>query len=334
MGLLVITTATPSGKGRGAADRTFAFLRARHSGYVVAHAAGISVLSVTARHVARSSASGDVPPTVPSERTSESLADGTPIIEVLGAPNPEIYDWQLSPYTIDLAVALATRLEAMLVYASLTDFVQHAAAPGEAMADEFYRAIDVSIGGALDAGFVVGLAADHGMRAKVRADGGANVRFLDEALADAGVRGVHTLCPITDPYVSRAPRGARGRRRGSHLDDLDELDRARGVLAGLSRRRGGPRPLGCCSGRSSCRATGSRTHRAGGADASMVWQVPHGARSQRALDVEPLRSHGGSARTDGANDLQPPCATARCVEKSGPTVTCTTFCSTTASRDR
>jgi phosphonoacetate hydrolase len=150
---------------------------------------------------------------------------------VAGAPNPGIYDWRLSPYTIDLALALAARLGAQLVYASLTDFVQHAAAPGEPIADDFYRAVDASIGRALDAGFVVGLAADHGMRAKAGPDGSPNVRFLDDALAAAGVRGAHTLCPITDPYVVH--HAALGSLAWVHLDDLAELDRARGALAAL-----------------------------------------------------------------------------------------------------
>ena len=119
----------------------------------------------------------------------------------------------------------------MLTYASLTDFVQHSAAPGEAMADDFFRAVDASLGRALDAGFAVGLAADHGMHAKTRPDGSPDVRFLDEALADAGVRSGHTLCPITDPYV--AHHAALGSLAWVHLDDGGELDRARGALAAL-----------------------------------------------------------------------------------------------------
>jgi len=177
------------------------FLRA-DTIHAAAQREGISVLCVTAKDKLRALlASGGVPAFSAECAHEQALADGTAVTEIVGAANPDIYDWRLSPYTVDLAVALAARLDAKLVYASLTDFVQHAAAPGEPMADDFYRAIDVSIGHALDAGFVVGLAADHGMRAKTGADGSPNVRFLDEALADAGVRGGHTLCPITDPYV-------------------------------------------------------------------------------------------------------------------------------------
>jgi phosphonoacetate hydrolase len=207
------------------------FLRATTI-HAAAHSEGVGVLCVTAKDKLRALlASGGVPAFSAECAHEQVLPDGTPVTEILGSPNPGIYDWALSPYTVDLAVALAARLDATLVYASLTDFVQHAAAPGEPMADDFYRAIDESIGRALDAGFVVGLAADHGMRAKTRPDGSPNVRFLDEALAEAGVRGGHTLCPITDPYVVH--HAALGSLAWVHLDDLDEHDRARGALAAL-----------------------------------------------------------------------------------------------------
>ncbi|MGZ4245791.1 MAG: phosphonoacetate hydrolase, partial [Solirubrobacteraceae bacterium] len=63
------------------------------------------------------------------------------------------------------------------------------------------------------------------------ADGRPNVRYLDEALAAAGITGCRTLCPITDPYV--AHHAALGSLAWVHLDDLSELDRARGALAAL-----------------------------------------------------------------------------------------------------
>jgi phosphonoacetate hydrolase len=207
------------------------FLRARTI-HDVAQQAGVGVLCVTAKDKLRALlATGGVPAFSAEKAHEQTLADGTAVLDAHGAPNPDIYDWRLSPYTVDLAVSLARRLEAKLVYASLTDFVQHSAAPGEQMADDFYRAMDVSIGGALDAGFVVGLAADHGMRAKSRPDGSPNVRFLDDALTAAGVRSGHTLCPITDPYV--AHHAALGSLAWVHLDDAGELDHARSVLAGL-----------------------------------------------------------------------------------------------------
>ena len=207
------------------------FLRATTI-HAAAREAGVGVLCVTAKDKLRALlATGGVPAFSAELAHEQALPDGTPLVEAVGAPNPNIYDWRLSPYTIDLALALAPRLGATLVYASLTDFVQHAAAPGEPLADDFYRAVDDSVGRALDAGFVVGLVADHGMRAKSRADGSPNVRFLDDALRTAGVRSAHTLCPITDPYVVH--HAALGSLAWIHLDDLDELDLARGTVAAL-----------------------------------------------------------------------------------------------------
>jgi phosphonoacetate hydrolase len=208
------------------------FLRAEtiHAG---ARAAGLGVLCVTAKDkLRRLLATGGVPAFSAEKAHEQTLEDGTGIIAAAGlGPNPDIYDWRLSPYTIDLAVALAPRYGAKLVYASLTDFVQHSAAPGESPADDFYAAVDVSIGGALDAGFIVGLAADHGMNAKVNPDGSPKVAFLDDVLSRAGIRSGHTLCPITDPYVVH--HAALGSLAWVHLDDLSELDGARAALAGL-----------------------------------------------------------------------------------------------------
>jgi phosphonoacetate hydrolase len=207
------------------------FLRATTI-HAAALESGIGVLCVTAKDKLRALlATGGVPAFSAEKAHEQSLPDGTPITKVIGVPNPDIYDWRLSPYTVDLAVALAPHFDAKIVYASLTDFVQHSAAPGEQLADDFYRAMDVSIAGALDAGFVVGLAADHGMRAKSAPDGSPNVRFLDDALTAAGIRGAHTLCPITDPYVVH--HAALGSLAWVHLDHLDELDQARGVIAAL-----------------------------------------------------------------------------------------------------
>jgi phosphonoacetate hydrolase len=207
------------------------FLRATTI-HAAAHQAGMSVLCVTAKEkLRRLLADGGVAAFSAECAHAQTLADGTPITALLGRANPGIYDWELSPYTIDLALALAERMQSILVYASLTDFVQHAAAPGEPLSDEFYRTVDAALGRAVDAGFIVGLAADHGMRAKTQADGSPRVRFLDDALAAAGVVSGHTLCPITDPYVVH--HAALGSLAWVHLDEPHELDRARGALAAL-----------------------------------------------------------------------------------------------------
>jgi phosphonoacetate hydrolase len=221
---------TPDGTEVQVTDPDFLRAETIHAG---AQAAGVGVLCVTAKDKLRRLLAAGGVPTFSAERANEQqLPDGTPVLEAAGlGPNPDIYDWRLSPYTIDLAVSLAPRLQATLVYASLTDFVQHAAGPGDELADAFYARIDVSLGNALDAGFVVGLAADHGMNAKSNADGTPKVLFLDDVLGATHVTSAHTLCPITDPYV--AHHAALGSLAWVHLDDLSELDAARAALAGL-----------------------------------------------------------------------------------------------------
>jgi phosphonoacetate hydrolase len=264
------------------------FLRATTI-YAAAARAGVPVLCVTAKDkLRRLLATGGVPAFSAELAHEQGLDDGTPITDVVGRPNPGIYDWELSIYAIDLALALADRLEARLVYASLTDFVQHSAAPGETLADDFYRAADAALGRALDAGFTVGLVADHGMRAKAGADGEPNVRYLDEALAAAGIAGCRTLCPITDPYV--AHHAALGSLAWVHLDDLSELDRARGALAGL------PGVEGVLDRAAAATAFDLPADRIGDlivlADAHTVLGRSRGAHDLSALRGT-LRSHGG-----------------------------------------
>jgi phosphonoacetate hydrolase len=200
--------------------------------HAAALTAGVPSLCVTAKDkLRRLLATGGVPAFSAELAHEQRLDDGAGVTDVLGARNPGIYDWELSPYTIDLALALAQRLDARLVYASLTDFVQHSAAPGDPLADRFYAAVDAALGRVLDAGFVVGLVADHGMRAKSGDDGSPNVRYLDEALRAAGVHDARTLCPITDPYVVH--HAALGSLAWVHLSSDAQLDRARGALAAL-----------------------------------------------------------------------------------------------------
>jgi phosphonoacetate hydrolase len=172
--------------------------------HAAAQRAGVPVLVVTAKDKLTSLLGAGGVPAISAERAHEQSVrglDGQTGAAALGAPNPDVYDPGLSVYALDLALHLAERLAARLVYCSLTDYVQHKAAPGEPLADEFYRRLDERFGRALDAGWVVGMVADHGMNPKTRHDGSPNVRYLRDALTDAGIGGAHVLLPITDPYV-------------------------------------------------------------------------------------------------------------------------------------
>jgi phosphonoacetate hydrolase len=121
---------------------------------------------------------------------------------MVGRPKPDMYSADLSLFVLDAGIALLEREEAALLYLSLSDYVQHAHAPGDPVADAFHRAVDDRVGRLVKLGAVVGLVADHGMNDKARADGTPNVIFLQDALNEClGAAAVRVICPITDPFV-------------------------------------------------------------------------------------------------------------------------------------
>ncbi len=121
---------------------------------------------------------------------------------MVGRGKPDQYSADLSIYVLDAGLQLLERGAAQLLYLSLSDFVQHAHAPGESEANAFNRAVDDRIAALMAAGAVVGVVADHGMNDKSRPDGSANVVFLEEELNRRfGDGAVRVICPITDPFV-------------------------------------------------------------------------------------------------------------------------------------
>jgi phosphonoacetate hydrolase len=133
-----------------------------------------------------------------------TLADNgiADVERMVGRGKPDQYSADLSIYVLDAGLRLLERGAAQLLYLSLSDFVQHAHAPGEAEANAFNRAVDDRIAALMAAGAVVGVVADHGMNDKSRADGSANVVFLEEELGRRfGDGAVRVICPITDPFV-------------------------------------------------------------------------------------------------------------------------------------
>ncbi len=121
---------------------------------------------------------------------------------LVGRPRPDMYSADLSLFVLDAGIALLERGMARLLYLSLSDYVQHAHAPGAPEANAFNRAIDDRVRRFVELGAVVGLVADHGMNDKARPNGEPNVIFLEDELNRCfGPEAVRVICPITDPFV-------------------------------------------------------------------------------------------------------------------------------------
>ncbi len=209
-----------------------AFLRAPTI-HAAMRRAGVKVLCVTAKDkLRRLLATGQVP-SISAERAAELGLPAYGIDDVqalVGRPVPDIYDWEISPYALEIGLAVHGKVGLGLLDVSLTDYVQHKQGPGGELADRFYRRFDELLGDYLDAGFAVGVTGDHGMNAKQHADGSPRVHYLEDVLDAAGARDYHVVLPITDPYVLH--HGSLGSFAWVHLPASD-VERARDALAAL-----------------------------------------------------------------------------------------------------
>lgn len=131
------------------------------------------------------------------------------VLDFTGMPLPEVYSADLSEFVFAAGVKLLRTHRPDVMYLSTTDYVQHKAAPGSAIADSFYKMFDRYVG-ELDAlGCVLVMTADHGMNDKHLPDGQPDVIYLQEILDEAfGAGSTRVILPITDPYV--AHHGALG----------------------------------------------------------------------------------------------------------------------------
>ena len=141
-----------------------------------------------------------------------------------GEPLPDQYSPELSLFVLDAGLRLLNSGRADVLYLSLSDFVQHAHAPGAPDSDAFIRAVDGRVGALLEAGAMVGIVADHGMTDLSLADGSPNILYLGDRLdARYGAGRTRVICPITDPFVRH--HGALGGFVRIHvLDDLDHAE--------------------------------------------------------------------------------------------------------------
>ncbi|MFI4986740.1 MAG: phosphonoacetate hydrolase [Alphaproteobacteria bacterium] len=131
------------------------------------------------------------------------------VLELVGMPLPHMYSAELSLFVLEAGIRILERQRPDILYLSLTDYIQHKYAPGEAEANRFYRAVDERFGRLAELGAVVALTADHGMNDKSKPDGSPNVIFLQDVLdAEFGKVDTKVICPITDYFVGH--HGALG----------------------------------------------------------------------------------------------------------------------------
>jgi phosphonoacetate hydrolase len=143
---------------------------------------------------------------------------------MIGTKVPDQYSPELSLFVLDAGLKLLQAGKADLLYLSLSDFVQHAYAPGAPESDDFIRAVDDRVARLIAAGATVGIVADHGMTDLSLADGTPNILYLGELLDQRfGIGRIKVICPITDPFVRH--HGSLGGFVRIHvLDDLDHAE--------------------------------------------------------------------------------------------------------------
>lgn len=131
------------------------------------------------------------------------------VLDLVDLPQPDMYSMDLSLFVLEAGVKLLEQRRPSLMYLSLTDYIQHKHAPGDPVANEFYRRVDDAFGRLAAMDITLGLTADHGMNDKSRDDGSPNVIFLQDILDRAFGKGTtRVICPITDAFVKH--HGALG----------------------------------------------------------------------------------------------------------------------------
>lgn len=148
---------------------------------------------------------------------------------VIGYKTPVIYSVDASLFVLRAGVALIEKGLADFLYLSLTDYMQHTYAPEAEESLTFYEAMDTEIGKLLQLGAIVGATADHGMNAKVKADGKPNVLFVEDMLEEKFGNNFRVICPITDPYVKH--HGALGSYVVVHVNDKSIINDVKNWLA-------------------------------------------------------------------------------------------------------
>ena len=151
------------------------------------------------------------------------------ILDRVGLPVPSVYSADLSEFVFAAGVELMRHERPDVMYLSTTDYIQHKHAPGTPAANAFYAMMDRYLAQLHEMGAVIGVTADHGMKAKHNAEGQPEVLYLQSELDILLGQGQsRVILPITDPYVVH--HGALGGFATVYLNSQEDADRVTHAL--------------------------------------------------------------------------------------------------------
>ena len=201
---------------------------------------GARVVSITAKDKLRKQLQKDMDLSRGSVSFSSQYADRCimnengieNVLEFVGQPLPDMYSAELSLFVLDAGIKLLEEQKPDLLYLSLTDFIQHAYAPGTEEANNFYIEMDRRFGIFHKLGALVALTADHGMGDKSDERGNPNVIWLQDLLdQNLGKRTCRVICPITDAFVGH--HGALGGFVRIYLDKKEDQNKVYEIVQAI-----------------------------------------------------------------------------------------------------
>ena len=201
---------------------------------------GARVVSITAKDKLRKQLQKDMDLSSGSVSFSSQYADNCTmeengienVLEFVGQPLPDMYSAELSLFVLDAGIKLLKEQKPDLLYLSLTDFIQHAHAPGSEEANNFYIEMDRRFGILQENGALVALTADHGMGDKSDENGEPNVIWLQDILdLNPGAGTCRVICPITDAFVGH--HGALGGFVRIYLENKDDRNKVYEIVKAI-----------------------------------------------------------------------------------------------------
>jgi len=201
---------------------------------------GARVVSITAKDKLRKQLQKDMDLSSGSVSFSSQYADNCTmeengienVLEFVGQPLPDMYSAELSLFVLDAGIKLLKEQKPDLLYLSLTDFIQHAHAPGSEEANNFYIEMDRRFGILQENGALVALTADHGMGDKSDENGEPNVIWLQDILdLNPGAGTCRVICPITDAFVGH--HGALGGFVRIYLENRDDRNKVYEIVKAI-----------------------------------------------------------------------------------------------------